>query len=161
MVFKNSNTQLLHITTHLQKQKLKKKKSNICLKLPGLFRFFHETQQFFEAFQNTQNQQLFEPGFFQIPGTGGSLVLKFFKYPRTSRHYKKSNTRPALVFGSDTCNAVNGLLLSYQTHSKFTPLSACSICTWMELLASLTQHPQTNHPWFSVLRPSIWMNPNF
>jgi len=62
MVFKNSNTQLLHITTHLQKQV--EKKSNICLKLPVLCRFFHETQQYFEAFQNTQNQQLSESGFF-------------------------------------------------------------------------------------------------
>jgi hypothetical protein len=87
---------------------------------------------------------------------------EIFQIPRTSRYYKNEIPAPHWLFGSDTCNAVNGgLLLSHQTHSKFTPLSACSICTWMELLASVTQQPQTNHPWFSVSRPSIWMNPNF
>ncbi len=28
-------------------------------------------------------------------------------------------------------------------------------------LAGVTQHPQTHHPHFCVLRPSSWMNPNF
>jgi hypothetical protein len=38
------------------------------LKLLGLFRFFHETQQFFEVFE--------------IPRTGASVILIFFiKYP--------------------------------------------------------------------------------
>jgi hypothetical protein len=59
---------------------------NIRLKLLCLFRFFHETQWFFEVseipkpsgslnlnfFSNTQNMRFFDSDFFfQIPGTGG------------------------------------------------------------------------------------------
>jgi len=105
--------------------------------------------KFFKGFQNTQNQQLFQSGFFfQIPGTGGSLVLRFFKYPEPAGVTKIQIPAPHWFFGSDTCNAVNSLWLSHQTHSKCTPLSACSICTWMELLASVTQHPTNKPPLF-------------
>ncbi len=59
---------------------------------------------------------------FQIPGTGGSLVLKTLKTPEPAGiTKKKSNTRPTLVFGSDTCNAVNGRLLSHQTQCDPAP----------------------------------------
>jgi hypothetical protein len=44
-----------------------KNKSNMHLKLLGLFRFFHETQQFFEVFE--------------IPRTAASVVFIFSQIP--------------------------------------------------------------------------------
>jgi hypothetical protein len=77
---------------------------------------------FFEAFQNTQKQQLFESGSFSNTWNWRFFDSENFQIPKTRRYYKKSNTRPTLVFGSDACNAVNGLLLSHQTHSKYVLL---------------------------------------
>ncbi len=76
---------------------------NIRLKLLCLFRFFHETQWFFEVseipkpsgslnlnfFSNTQNMRFFDSDFFfQIPRTCGSLILNFFQIPGTGGYHK-------------------------------------------------------------------------
>ncbi len=143
MVFKNSNTHLLHITTHLPKQIEKKIKH--WPKTSGSLPVLSWNPTIFWSFSKYPKPAIIWIGFFfkylEL------AVLWFWNFSNTQNQQvlQKSNTHPALVvFGSDTCNAVNGLLLSHQTHSKFTPLSASSICTWMELLASVTQHPRTN-----------------
>jgi hypothetical protein len=80
MVITKSNTQLLYIITVLK-----------TLKLMGLYRFCHETWQFFkdleltiiedyDFFQIPRAGWLFDSEHFQRPETGGSLVLNFFIY---------------------------------------------------------------------------------
>jgi hypothetical protein len=53
-----------------------------------------ETRWFFESdfFTKTQTWWFFECGNFHIPGTDGSLNLKFFYIPRTGQVLQKSNT---------------------------------------------------------------------
>jgi hypothetical protein len=71
----------------------------------GLCQFFHETWQFFKDLELTvieysdffQIPRLFDSEHFQIPETGGSLVLNFFKIPETGRYYKDQILAPTLV----------------------------------------------------------------
>ncbi len=76
MVIKKSNTWLLYIITGLNFFK-----SQItCLNNHWVF---HETQQYFEVFENTQNRRFFESDFIfifsKIPQPGCSLILKILK----------------------------------------------------------------------------------
>jgi hypothetical protein len=45
----------------------------------------NQNRRFFDAefFSNTQNQQFFDSYSFQIPRTGGSLIMSFSKYPES------------------------------------------------------------------------------
>jgi hypothetical protein len=53
----------------------------ICLKLPGLCWFFHETRWFSETLEIWWTNRFFESDFFQLPKPNSCLILKIFKCP--------------------------------------------------------------------------------
>ncbi len=81
MVFKNSNTQLLHITNHTS-PKTSWKKIKYLPKTSGSLPVLSWNPTIFWSFSKYPKPAIiWIRFFFQIPGAGGSLVLKFFKYP--------------------------------------------------------------------------------